>query len=155
MFEKHFFKIQQYSLGSLRKIENLGFLTFSVKLAETPEDIHQNWLSFFGQQLQQKEAKLKNKTTQLRKWFTKFYLVDVLNSERCKRFAFVNLVDLVKRFQTSMYLQTLASIQPRTVPSVFEDDPVHQPASQPRTGLSKFAKNILVTSNFSTPKEIF
>ena len=53
----------------------------------------------------------------------------------------VNLVDLVKRFQTSMYLQTLASIQPRTVPSVFEDDPVHQPASQPRTGLSEFAKN--------------
>ena len=40
----------------------------------------------------------------------------------------VNLVDLIKSFQTSIYLQTLASIQPRT-------------------GLSKFAKNSQTLEN--------
>ena len=48
----------------------------------------------------------------------------------------VHCVDLGENFpipiQTSIYLQNLASIQPSTG---------YQPASQPRTGLSKFAKN--------------
>ena len=69
----------------------------------------------------------------------------------------VNLVDLVKSclspcpyfpiffsnkiaIQTSIYLQNLASRQPRTppVPSVFEDSPVYQPGSQPRTSPPTF-----------------
>ena len=55
---------------------------------------------------------------------------EILRSERCRSMqrrinvkdAYVNLVDLVESFQTSFYLQKLASIQPRT-------------------GLSKFAEN--------------
>ena len=47
----------------------------------------------------------------------------------------VNCVDLVNSFLTSIsiYLQESASIQPSIppVPSVFEDSPVYQPASQP------------------------
>ena len=34
-----------------------------------------------------------------------------------------------------------SSFRTPPVPSVFEDSPVYQPASQPRTSLSKFAKN--------------
>ena len=40
----------------------------------------------------------------------------------------VNLVDLVKSFQTSIYFQNSASIQP---------SPVYQPTNQPRTSPSK------------------
>ena len=38
---------------------------------------------------------------------------------------YVSLVDLVKSFLTSMYLQKSASIQPRTSLSKFENYPIH------------------------------
>ena len=39
------------------------------------------------------------------------------------------------------YYYSPSTFRTPPVPSVFEDSPVYQPASQPRTGLSKFAKS--------------
>ena len=47
---------------------------------------------------------------------------EILRSERCKS---ANLLDFVNRFHTSIYLQTSASIQPRTGLSKFGGDLIH------------------------------
>ena len=53
----------------------------------------------------------------MRKCLTKFSLIVECGAVQkyVKRRISVNLVDLVKSFQTSIYLQILASIQPRIV----------------------------------------
>ena len=61
----------------------------------------------------------QNSMTLFQTW-VKF--AEMLRSERCKKH--VTLVDLVKSFPTHIYLQKLASIQPRTRPwQILQDEP--------------------------------
>ena len=100
-----------------------SFLVFSrvfrKKNVELLENLHLNskfvcYRQLFGNH----QWNFENRIVKMRKSLTKFGW----NFECWAVQKRVNLVDLVKSFQTSIYLQTLASIQPRTSLSKFANN---------------------------------